>query len=238
MTIAHLKKIRTVAGICMTSVLLLGGAAAANAQSLPVETSSSDDTRELRSNLTAMGIDGETQESLIAELEAGNLWDSMNGAAAVSTSTVEENGFTQERRVYADGSVGISEVEIPVEASEPGAVSARGVTGCTAAGVAGETQFRGCLAKESTGLISAEFELDYLVGAGRALIMRTGDSRVTVFFGNYSEKSVSIPQPNALIGVPAKAQLSFHFQAGTVNSDGFLYFSLTQAGVASTSYAF
>jgi hypothetical protein len=237
MTIAHQNKIRTIAGLCMTGILLLGGGAAANAQTLPVEATSMEDTTDLRTNLTAMGIAAETQDSLIAELEAGNVWDSMSGAPAVSTTTFEENGFTQERRVYADGSVGISEIEIPAAEPEPGTISTRAVTGCTAAGVAGETQFRGCLVKEQSGLVSAEFELDYLVGAGRALIMSTGDSRVTVFFGNYSNKSLSIPQAEALVGVPARAQLGFQFQAGAVNSDGYVYFRLTQAGVASSSSA-
>jgi hypothetical protein len=77
--------------------------------------------------------------------------DSMSGAPAASTTTFEENGFTQERRVYADGSVGISEIELPAAELETGAISTQAVTGSTAAGVAEETQFRGCLVKDQSG---------------------------------------------------------------------------------------
>jgi hypothetical protein len=61
--------------------------------------------------------------------------------------------------------------------------------------------------------------VNYLVGAGRALIMSTRDSRVTVFFGNYSNKSLSIPQAKTVVGVRERAQLSFQSQPGAVNSD-------------------
>lgn len=221
----------------MTGILMLGGGVAANAQGVSDDLGSSANTAELQANMGSMGIDAETQDSLIADLEAGKMWDSLSGVEPVSKTSFEEAGFSQERRVYPDGSIGISEREIPVQAGDGVSTRAYGVSGCTAAGVAGETQYRGCLVKEMSGLITAEFEVSYLTGASRAYIMSTGDSRVSVYFGNYSNKAVTITQAEALIGVPASAQLSFQFQAGAVNSTGYVYFRVTQAGVASSSSA-
>jgi len=225
-----------------TLVLACGLAATSPAAAAPVapvsNTSlSAEEVEEVQALLNEAAVEQDAQAGLIAKLQAGEPWDSMTDASAVSTSTAEADGIWSERKVYADGSVRISEREIPTEISEE-SVTPFGVSDCTMAGIAGETQYNNCWASESVILLSAGFDVSYIVGTkngGRAVISNTGHSTVTVFFGNYSDKTLSILQQEAYTGSPAKAELNFHFQAGLVNSDGRLQFHLTKAGAAGTS---
>lgn len=126
---------------------------------------------QFRSEFERYGVPLEKQEELIANHEAGKLWDSNSGATAVTT---ESNAAGETIQRFADGSIAVTSVEQP--AATQGEVTPMAVSRCRAVPGSGGYQKRvDCLVNKNTVQTNQSFEADYQVksgAAGRILAVR------------------------------------------------------------------
>lgn len=173
-----------------------------------------DERAELTSFLTEYSVPADTQATLLSELEAGELWDSMRpDASAVTTSQEIVGDAVQVVARFADGSVGVSSVEQGVE-RPAGTISPRAINGCTATS-SGTTRIRtNCDVTYTTGVITMHFTANYRWSyrsasstyVGSAQIEAANSPRITAIGMSASDPKVEIVRRIAATGAPAVAR--------------------------------
>ncbi|MGR6742908.1 hypothetical protein ACU6RU_12815 [Microbacterium sp. F1-18] len=102
------------AGIATLAVSALLAASPASAVSL--EARNSEET-ELRTTMTALGVDAADQDALIDKSNSGIAWDSFAGAEPTESTTAERDGYRVTTDRFADGSVIETGIELGREAT-------------------------------------------------------------------------------------------------------------------------
>lgn len=157
--------------LATTAATLLALAMTTPAQAAPTQTvnttspkpAAEDTYKEARKFLTDYGVAQQTQKALFAKLEAGQKWDSFTSdSVPASTEEYVKDGYNVTEDHYADGSVSVSRIEIPVEPT----VSSGGISpmsspnGCTIGSNGARTN---CNVDTWVGLISMGFKANYNV---------------------------------------------------------------------------
>lgn len=149
--------------VALLSVAVAMPANAAPPVAEPISASVVEDpNREAREFLTAYGVDKKTQRALFEKLEAGLPWDSFtSNSVPVSTADYVEDGFQVTESRYADGSVSVSRMQIPVKAAATGDFSVMSSpNSCTIGSNGARTN---CIVDMWVGAVSMSFRANYNV---------------------------------------------------------------------------
>ncbi|ODA90715.1 hypothetical protein ATY41_08675 [Leifsonia xyli subsp. xyli] len=113
-------------------LVLFSIAAAGPAQAVSSESPSPTDLNQIRTTMASVGIDSNTQDSLIAKLQAHQPLDSMTGAQQIRTFTEDLVSSMRTYKVFQDGSRSWIDLE---KSSPSGGVAARSaMTNCSTSG--------------------------------------------------------------------------------------------------------
>lgn len=122
------------------------------------------DERAIRKFFDEFNVDLATQDRLIGDFVAGEVWDSMRrGAAPVSVESRPIHGVAWTVTTYGDGSVKAEGVGPDLRGSE-GAVSPVGVNGCSYSAKAGN--YKSCHIYYWVGAVQLGFYADFSIVAG------------------------------------------------------------------------
>lgn len=183
----------------------------------------------VRSNMTSLGIDGPTQDSLIVKMESGLLPDSLDpDATPVQVFTFDTAQEAGEVRVYADGSrtkVAVQEDGQTSSVPQRGGGSVRAsegsITKCTVKTFSGGSSHRGCLVKMSTIVYVAVFNADYTLVNGGNSYISSAYGWGCAGFGCSIEKT-GITKKKADLNGPAKAEMRVRVAVGPLATTGYL----------------
>lgn len=184
-------------------------------------------------HLEASGVPDLKQESLADKIEAGEVLEAdMKASKPIQESTVIKDGFTVVRKDYSDGSFVESVVEIGEPASAPGTVSPYAISGCSSTGGTGYRQMSNCLVQVNSATYSANFRATWVHAQnGVGTISSVWDSSVQVYYGTFSNKSLSIIRKTSSGSTPAQARLKWRYTAlgGVAQGDSAIYLNVTGA---------
>lgn len=140
--------------------LALLTSAPASAATLPIDAEPPIAV-ELRAFLTDHGVDSGTQEDLIEEYLAGEIWDSASSdSIPTSTEMYMEGSYHYTVNRYPDGSVNVLRVEQPIErttGSEDGVVTPRAISGCSVVNSGTSSHRNGCKVDFWWGAVAMSF---------------------------------------------------------------------------------
>lgn len=176
--------------------------------------------REMRSNMTSLGIDGPTQERLIDKVEAGVLPDSLNpNAQPVETILVDTVGEEGQIAVYADG----SRSKATVEKASSAEVRASGgsISKCKVKTFSGGSNYSDCLVKVSHLLYVGQFNASYTLANGGNSYISSAYNWACAGFGCTIE-STGIRKKSADLNGPAKAEMRVRISGGPVATTGYV----------------
>ncbi len=209
---------------------------AVGAPQLANATESPYDTPEVRAFFTEYGVDSDTQDALVASMEAGDLIDALkSGQEPVSSQTQIKDGFEETVLTYADGSVGVTAMEIPQPAPTTG-VSARAISGCTVHSGAGWASSTNCKVSHTAAYASLSFYANYQQTASGGSISNIRDSSISATFGSVSDKSLKLIRANSTSSQPAVATLHGYWSSGTLAEDLYLSLRVNASGGWTTTY--
>lgn len=167
------RKIAKQSTIALAAAALLAGPGVASSMAAPADPPSASATQagpvgedgtltadaegELRAYFDRYDVSTADQESLIADLEAGEAWDSFDQESEPisSVESTDADGAPVTVDAYGDGSIAVR----GVSAGESGDGSALGVSGCSKASPNGTVT--GCYANVDLGVVQKGFNFDY-----------------------------------------------------------------------------
>jgi len=145
--------------------MLLALAAPSTASGATPNTLSSADQVTIEQGLSDAGVSAVDIATLMQKLANGQVWDSLTGAAPVSTKTSTSGDIVTTIQRYADGSVAVLETENPAQKTFSGIKAvgpqpmATGTTGCVqSTSTQYQTTWVNCFSKVDLVLISMGFQ--------------------------------------------------------------------------------
>ena len=177
---------RTAALLTVGATALATGLIAAT----PVHASTDSDEATMRSTWNAHGVPASTQDRLLGELESGGSWDSLDGKTPVTTEKTVRAGVEETVARYADGSIVVTDVELP------GAGSARAsLSGCKILSQTHYDSRRFCNVSTNVVVASAAYTVTYRVvqGGPSSIVGRSTASAMVTrgYLGNISNKQMT-----------------------------------------------
>lgn len=191
----------------------------------------------IREQLNSYGVSQETTESLIAKLDRGEIWDSLNPEKKGTEKTIKIDNYT-EKKIFPDGSIIINEIDtadatienIPPRytsptiggnggSSDPGLISPFAtVGGGTVTSGSGYTNVKGATVKSVAILVNAYYKVNYGIAySGNDSITSVYGYNITVVRGSYSLESFGVKRGTENVNGKAYASLRF---AGTIDGVG------------------
>ncbi len=190
----------------------------------------------MRSFFTEYGVDVDTQDALIASMESGDLIDALkSGEEPVSSTTQIQDGFEETILTYADGSVGVTALEIPRPAPTTGA-STRAISGCTVHSGAGWASSTNCKVSHTAAYASLSFYANYQQTASGGSISNPRDGVINTTIGSVSNKTLKLIRANSTSSQPAVATLHGYWSTGSVTEDLYLSLRVNSSGGWTTTY--
>lgn len=187
-------KLMPILALLAVGGLLFADAAAAPSASASSTLSASDEAQ-MRETWDTYDVSPDTQDYLLSELEAGRLWDSLNGVEAVSISTTMTPAGELTLSTYPDGSVVATTVEQPVPAStdDSAITPMASVTGCKTISSSSRHIKRQCTISTNVVLASATYLVTYqAVQGGNSTITSHSNIVTECYGGSCSSKSMKI----------------------------------------------
>ncbi len=231
-----------VSSVSLVTVLALGAASPAMAESSPAGTSEQIPAAALADvdqHLQGLGVSSSDREGLIDSLIRGEAWDSMNGAKPVSVDSTTP-GKTVTR--FADGSITVSSVEQPsrISSSDTKGVSRAAKLapprGCKALpNSKGWIRRADCTVKVDLVLIMLAFEADYSVKSGYGRIDAVRYPQARTIGGWHDSLSLKIGRKVSSGKAPATARLSARVGVGPFKGIGVSNTAWTQLNVLSSA---
>ena len=110
------------------------------------------------------GVEAETAIELIEKFNNGERIDSLSSVTPVHETRTVENGFNKTRYEYPDGSISLSEIQVPDQVVSTYAVVPTSVGSCySSSSGPGWVQYFDCLVRESNGVwFTMEFRASYI----------------------------------------------------------------------------
>lgn len=179
--------------------------------------------KDIKTNLSAMGVDSKTQNSLIDKLKSGQIWDSMNpemqDKGIVSTTSsidLDGNKVTITKTVYPDGSVSVVSITVPSKSNGSGdIVTPQDVGGGSSSCGSGYCNTYGAKVDGGNGVVTASFLADYsIVNGGYDSILKVYQPSVKVYFGSYE----NVSGPNILRAQETQYQSARAYMSWTYKS--------------------
>lgn len=148
----------------MGGVLLFGTLGAAPALASDAQGPIPPDVlQRLNSSFDELGVAREAREGLLDAYARGETWGSSSGAEPVRTESYRVGDSEYRREVFADGSVSLTSMEMPLEETR---TSTRGLSGCSYLLSAGVATWSNCKVEKNNGLLTMWFRAGYWRGAG------------------------------------------------------------------------
>jgi hypothetical protein len=175
----------------------------------------------LRDRLRSFGVATDVENQLVEKFLAGKELDADTEATPVSSKTITVSGVEKTRNVYADGSVGIGSIQLPIAQPSDGGISTRSIRGCNHRVDSHGTHINvGCEIAWDAATWSVSWTADYdYNGNGSAIT-----SAKSVHFGGIGDFS----------GAGTEIVTLRADRNGTATADGYVNQKLTVAGVGST----
>ena len=192
-----------------------------------------DGIADIRSELSAVGVEGDVQDRLIEKLENGIPWDSItDGVQPVSVETEEFSTETRERKVYADGSVAVSRTEKGNEFSNSSGMQARKISGCVKlATKSGWSRWGDCKSDVNLVLVRMTFNFDYSLKKGK-------QARIDRIFNHSNFCTCFVDKDSQVVtrkysdgAAPATARASVRYTIGPWKGVGIVSDGWSQANV-------
>lgn len=166
-------------------------------------TGASQDADEdiLVSFLEDAGVPADQRNRLIQKWRTGEPWDSQIAhSKAASQRVVEHETYTETVDIFADGSIVISTVDKPRDASgSVGGVSPLGVSQCSVTSTNYANYYNNCRASMSNGVVTLRFDFNYVYPRGYAsYISWSGNASGTGVGIALSYNGSSQSQPNVV----------------------------------------
>lgn len=222
-----------------TKICAALGVAFIMALSVPQTASATEspyDTPEVRAFFTEYGVDAATQDELVASMASGDLIDALkSGEEPVSSTTQVRDGFEETVLTYADGSVGVTALEVPQPAPTSG-VSARAISGCTVHSGAGWASSTNCKVSHSAAYASLSFYANYQQTSSGGSISNIRNGEISATFGSVSDKSLKLIRANSTSSQPAVATLHGYWNSGSLAEDLYLSLRVNAGGGWTTTY--
>lgn len=223
-------KSRICAALGVAFVMALGAPQLAGATESPY------DTPDVRAFFAEYGVDADTQNALIASMESGDVIDALKaGEEPLSSTTQIRDGFEETVLTYADGSVGVTALEIPQPAPTTD-VSTRAISGCTVNSGPGWASSSNCKVSHSAAYASLSFYANYQQTASGGSISNLRDEAISASFGSVSNKSLKLIRAKSTSSQPAVATLHGHWSSGSVAEDLYLSLRVNAGGGWTTTY--
>ncbi len=221
---------RICAALGVAFVMALGAPQLAGATESPY------DTPDVRAFFAEYGVDPDTQDALIASMESGDMIDALKaGQEPVSSTTQIRDGFEETVLTYADGSVGVTALEIPQPAPTTD-VSARAISGCTVNSGAGWASSSNCKVSHSAAYATLSFYANYQQTASGGTISNPRNGEISATFGSVSNKSLKLIRANSTSSQPAVATLHGYWSSSSVAEDLYLSLRVNAGGGWTTTY--
>lgn len=139
-----------------------------------------------RTTWNQYGVPVATQDHLLAELEAGRTWDSMNGKDPVMATSSVKNGVKETVETFADGSIAITSLELPTDPREKAAV------GCRVTSSSHYSTDRSCNISTNVVVASAAYVVSFraVQGGPSQILSRSSNTAFTTngVLGNITSK--------------------------------------------------
>ncbi|HLR95528.1 MAG TPA: hypothetical protein VK053_13455 [Jiangellaceae bacterium] len=202
-------------GAGLAAVSLSVGLLAPAATAAPdlVEVSASEEAAS-RAFMTEFGVPESTQDDLIEGIKHGDMGLANDPTATpVTVEHTERDGSTLEISRYADGSVAVTEQDIPRDVEE-GAVTPQDVTGCSVGGGSGFVNYTGCKVHYRTHVFSYGFYANFTIvqGTNNDQITRAYDRFQQYAIGHSRASwSLRVLKGNETSSGPAHAELAITY---------------------------
>jgi hypothetical protein len=156
---------------------------------VPASASTSADAASMRETWNAYDVPVQTQDRLLAELTSGGTWDALDGSAPVSTETMVRAGTEETVTRFADGSISVTELELPTATDARASLS-----GCKILSQTHYDSRRFCNVSTNVVVASAAYTVTYRVvqGGPSSIVSRSSASAMVTrgYLGNISKKQM------------------------------------------------
>jgi len=155
----------------------------------PASASTDSDEAFMRDTWNSYDVPVATQDRLLEELASGDTWDSLDGAAPIETETIVKRGTETTVSRFADGSITVTEAELPTAGGTRASLS-----GCKIVSQTHYDSRRFCNVSTNVVVASAAYTVTYRVvqGGPSSIVSRSSSSAMVTqgYLGNISKKQM------------------------------------------------
>lgn len=225
-------RMRSASAVVFVAALVLAGTATSATADGHI-----DPYADIRAFWGKNGVSPETQDLLLAKMEAGELLDA-NRSTEVPVSTVEteSGGFGVTKYTYADGSILVTSLEVPAKAPSGGAQTFAAFGNCKQTSGTGWANYKDCEVLVDTGAYSMGFYVTYeKYSGGYAEIKSTRNPQSGSRGGKITAPTRSFWRPKSSPQQQAVVKYHAEYTASLpiYEQDVYLAFWLTSNGTAS-----
>lgn len=223
-----MKKLLKIAAIVGLAMALSTAPLSAQAQDASVDD-------QVKDWYLSNGVSPIVAENLIEKFNSGELLDSMRGAAPIATQSAVTGGVQKTISTFADGSVSVTEIEIPVATTGEIRPFAIGNCSSTQSG-SGYVNYYDCAISGSNAYLEIQFRANYTrTSAGVGSISYVGSPYVWALGGTATTPTLAITKSVSNASGPASAQATTQYSSATLSHSARLYLKVAATAYTTTS---
>ncbi|GAA3339086.1 hypothetical protein GCM10017714_13140 [Curtobacterium pusillum] len=155
----------------------------------PASANTNADEATMRDTWNTYDVPASTQDRLLDELTSGGTWDSLEGKTPIATESTIRSGTEETVARFADGSISVTEVELPTAGGARASLS-----GCKILSQTHYDSRRFCNVSTNVVVASAAYTVTYRVvqGGPSSIVSRSSASAMVTrgYLGNISKKQM------------------------------------------------
>lgn len=171
---------------------------------------------DLRSFWASYGVSEDVQEQLLSSLDRGQRWESLGGSHPISSTEYSTTSLQVVVDTYSDGSISVTEMEIPVNSAGTNSVTPAGeiapmqMSQCVQTNYSTYRDYNNCFVSNNVGIAGASFRARYRVYySGYSTITSVWSPSRWYIGVTATEPVVKITRSKSTSSLPATARLSF-----------------------------
>lgn len=181
------------------------------------------------------GVEDSVIQSLVQELEAGNLPASMSGEDPDKIELFETVLSIESLATYSDGSISVTILETESETGSSGGISPQAISGCTDNSGGGYTSKSNCHISHGTGIINMWFTANYTFWGSGGSITSAHNPQVIAYYGTATLPTLNRSSANTSGSNPAVVTSHSRYTSWAGTSSEDLYLSLRVFGTYATT---
>lgn len=221
-----MRKLATIAGPLAVAALMIPLSLPAAAAT----TTPRDDWAAVREFMTEYDVPADVQDTLIADFEAGERWDSLSSdSVPVATESARDDRAETVVNRYADGSVAVLETSLPESRGEAelrkrsGDIGTQAISQCSSRYVnAYQTDYVNCWVDGNMGVTRMHFRFDYSRFNGATRMNRAYNPGYFYSVGEPGTPNVRVTRTNSTSTLPSVSRMDIYvdlpYPAGGYNS--------------------